>query len=407
LTTKEVLSPGTPPPADVIPLIVPELRGNEWQYMKDCLDTNWVSSVGSYVDRFEQMVAAYVGVKHAVATVNGTAALHIAMLVAGVEPEDEVVVSTLTFIAPANAVRYAGAWPVFIDAESRSFQIDPAALSDFLENGCTWDGRILRNRGSGRRVRAILPVHILGHPVDLDPILAVAEKFALPVIEDATEGLGARYRGKALGSFGRAACFSFNGNKIITTGGGGMLVTDDAAWAARARYLTTQAKDNPIEYVHNTVGFNYRLTNVLAAMGCAQMEKLDDFVTVKRQIAARYQAAFASLPGLIAPSEAEWAFSTYWMFTARVDEERAGISSRELLLELDSHRIQARPLWQPMHCSPAHEAKASPPCPRAEELHRQAISLPCSVGLTTAAQDYVIETVTAILSQHELPVGVR
>jgi perosamine synthetase len=407
LTTKEVLSPGTPPPVDVIPLIVPELRGNEWQYMKECLDTNWVSSVGSYVDRFEQMVAAYVGVKHAVATVNGTAALHIAMLLAGVEPEDEVVVSTLTFIAPANAVRYAGAWPVFIDAESDSFQIDPAALSDFLENGCTWDGRILRNRRSGRRVRAILPVHILGHPADLDPILAVAEKFSLPVIEDATEGLGARYRGKALGSFGRAACFSFNGNKIITTGGGGMLVTDDAAWAARARYLTTQAKDNPIEYVHNTVGFNYRLTNVLAAMGCAQMEKLDDFVTVKRQIAARYQTAFASLPGMIAPSEAEWAFSTYWMFTALVDEARAGISSRELLRELDSHRIQARPLWQPMHCSPAHDAKASPPCPRAEELHRQAISLPCSVGLTAAAQDYVIETVTAILSQHELPIGAR
>jgi perosamine synthetase len=375
--------------------------------MKECLDTNWVSSVGGYVDRFEQMVAAYVGVKHAVATVNGTAALHIAMLLAGVESEDEVVVSTLTFIAPANAVRYAGAWPVFIDAEPRSFQIDPAALIDFLEGGCTWDGRILRNRKSGRRVRAILPVHILGHPADLDPILAVAEKYALPVIEDATEGLGALYRGKTLGSFGRAACFSFNGNKIITTGGGGMLVTDDAAWAARARYLTTQAKDNSIEYVHNTVGFNYRLTNVLAAMGCAQMEKLDDFVAVKRRIAARYQEAFASLAGMIAPKEVEWAFSTYWMFTVLIDEKRAGMSSRELLRELDDHKIQARPLWQPMHRSPAHDVKASPACPCAEELHRQAISLPCSVGLTTAAQDYVIDTVTGILSQRKLLAGMR
>jgi perosamine synthetase len=318
-----------------------------------------------------------------------------------------VVVSTLTFIAPANAVRYAGAWPVFIDAEPRFFQIDPAALTDFLENGCIWDGRILRNRRSGRRVRAILPVHILGHPADLDPILSVAEQYSLPVIEDATEGLGARYRGKSLGSFGRAACFSFNGNKIITTGGGGMLVTDDAAWAARARYLTTQAKDNPIEYVHNTVGFNYRLTNVLAAMGCAQMEKLDAFVTAKRQIAARYQEAFASLPGITVPREAEWAFSTYWMFTALVDEDLAGISSRELLRELDRHRIQARPLWQPMHRSPAHDAKASPASPHAEELHRQAISLPCSVGLTAAAQDYVIETVTSILTQNKLSAGVR
>ena len=407
MTTKEVLSPGAPSHADVIPLIVPELRGNEWQYMKECLDTNWVSSVGSYVDRFERMVADYVGVKHAVATVNGTAALHIAMLLAGVQPEDEVVVSTLTFIAPANVVRYAGAWPVFIDAEPIFFQIDPAALTDFLENGCTWDGRILRNRMSGRRVSAILPVHILGHPADLDPILAVAEKYSLPVIEDATEGLGARYRSRSLGSFGRAGCFSFNGNKIITTGGGGMLVTDDETWAARARYLTTQAKDDPIEYVHNTVGFNYRLTNVSAAMGCAQMEKLDAFVTVKRQIAARYQEAFASFPGMTAPREAEWAFSTYWMFTALVDEKRAGISSRELLRELGSHKIQARPLWQPMHCSPAHDAKASPPAPRAEELHRKAISLPCSVGLDAATQDYVIETVRAILNHRKLPEGAR
>lgn len=401
MTAKELLAPGTPAPTDVIPLIVPELRGNEWQYVKDCLDTNWVSSVGSYVDRFEQMVAAYVGVKYAVAMVNGTAALHIAMLLAGVEPGDEVVVSTLTFIAPANAVRYLGAWPVFIDAEPRFFQIDSAALTDFLENGCSWDGRVLRNRMSGRRVRAILPVHILGHPVDLDPIVEVAEKYSLPVIEDATEGLGARYRGKSLGSFGRAACFSFNGNKIITTGGGGMLVTDDAAWATKARYLTTQAKDNPIEYVHNTIGFNYRLTNLLAAMGCAQMENLDSFVTIKRQIAARYQEAFASLPGITVPREAEWAFSTYWMFTVLVDENQTGINSRELLRLLDGHRIQARPLWQPMHCSPAHDAKASPTSPQAEELHRQAISLPCSVGLRAAAQDYVIETVTDILSQRK------
>jgi perosamine synthetase len=397
LKTTEVLAPGTPAAAGAIPLIVPELRGNEWAYIRECLDTNWVSSVGSYVDRFERVLAEYVGVRDAVATVNGTAALHIALLLAGVGAEDEVIVSALTFIAPANAVRYAGAWPVFIDAEPRFLQMDPAALEDFLRHGCIEDTDGLRNRRSGRRVRAILPVHILGHPVDLEPILMLAERYGLPVIEDATEGLGARYRGRSLGSFGRTACFSFNGNKIITTGGGGMLVTDDPELARRARYLTTQAKDDPLEYVHHSVGFNYRLTNVLAAMGCAQMEQLDAFVAAKRHIAARYRQAFRSLPGLQVPEEAEWADSTYWMYTALVNEDEAGLDARSLLQELARHNIQARPLWQPMHCSPAHAGSMSPPCPIAEQLHHRAISLPCSVGLDENAQDRVIDVVTTTL----------
>ncbi|MGA9584147.1 MAG: DegT/DnrJ/EryC1/StrS aminotransferase family protein, partial [Terracidiphilus sp.] len=205
----EKLAPGAPPSADVIPLIVPEIRGNEWKYVKECLDTNWVSSVGSYVEQFERMVAERAGTKFAIATVNGTAALHIALLLAGVQADDEVLVSTLTFIAPANAIRYIGAWPIFIDAEPRYLQIDPAAVVDFLENECHWQGQDLRNRRTGRRVKAILPVHILGHAVDMDPITEVASKFSLSVIEDATEGLGANYRGKSLGSFGHAGCFSF------------------------------------------------------------------------------------------------------------------------------------------------------------------------------------------------------
>jgi perosamine synthetase len=397
VTTSEALAPGAPAAPGSIPLIVPELRGNEWAYIKECLDTNWVSSVGSYVDRFERMLADYVGVRHAVATVNGTAALHIALLLAGVQPDDEVIVSSLTFIAPANAVRYAGAWPVFIDAEPRYLQMDAAALQDFLAHGCVVDGDGLRNRQSRRRIAAILPVHILGHPVDLEPILALAERYALPVIEDATEGLGAQYGGRSLGSFGRAGCFSFNGNKIITTGGGGMLVTDDAELARRARYLTTQAKDDALEYVHHTVGFNYRLTNVLAAMGCAQMEQLDGFVSAKRKIASRYNQAFASLAGIQVPEEAPWARSTYWMYTALVNEHRAGLDARALLRQLGSRNIQARPLWQPMHCSQAHAGSASPPAPHAEQLHRQAISLPCSVGLDASAQDRVIQAVAEIL----------
>lgn len=399
MNTTDKLTPGAPP-TDFVPLIVPEIRGNEWKYVKECLDTNWLSSVGSYVDQFEKMTAERVGTKYAVATVNGTAALHIALLLAGVQADDEVLVSTLTFIAPANAIRYVGAWPVFIDAEPRFLQIDPARVIDFLEKDCRWDGQELRNRRTGRRVKAILPVHILGHPVDLDPILSVAAKYSLPVIEDATEGLGASYLGKSLGGFGHAGCFSFNGNKIITTGGGGMLVTNDAEWAARARYLTTQAKDDPIEYVHNAVGYNYRLTNLLAAMGCAQMEQLDSFVDAKRRIARRYQESFASLPGIRLPEEAEWAFSTFWMYTVLIDEKESCIDSRELLRELAARKIQSRPLWQPIHRSQAHDSSGSPSCPNSDAFYSQAISLPCSVGLTSSAQNHVIETVTSLLGKH-------
>jgi perosamine synthetase len=397
LNSAEKLAPGAPPAADFIPLIVPEICGNEWEYVKECLDTNWVSSVGTYVDRFEKLIAERVGTRYAVATVNGTAALHIALMLAGVEANDEVLVSTLTFIAPANAIRYLGAWPIFIDAEPAHWQIDPAKVSDFLEKDCRWDGHVLVNRKTGRRVKAIVPVHILGHPVDLDPILETAKKFSLPVIEDATEGLGAKYRGKSLGSFGDSACFSFNGNKIITTGGGGMLVTDDAEIAKRAKYLTTQAKDDPIEYVHNEIGYNYRLTNVLAAIGCAQMEQLDTFVETKRGIAKRYEEAFSAISGIRVPSEAEWAYSTYWMYTVLIDERELGISSREILRELSARKIQSRPLWQPIHRSPSHRRDTSFPCPVADELYQRALSLPCSVGLTPTAQEQVIESLARLL----------
>ena len=269
-----------------IPLCVPELRGKEWVYIKECLDTNWVSSAGTFVDRFEDAVAQYIGVKHAVATASGTAALHVALLVAGVQPDDEVVVSTLTFIAPANTVRYVGAWPVFVDAEPLYWQMDSEKLAHFLEKGCRWKDGALFNKVTGRRVKAILPVHILGHPCDMQPIMEAARKYGLAVIEDATESLGSKYQSTMAGHLGDIACFSFNGNKVITTGGGGMIVTDNAEWAKEARYLTTQAKDDPIEYIHEIFGYNYRLTNIQAAMGCAQMESLDEYISAKRRIAA-------------------------------------------------------------------------------------------------------------------------
>lgn len=372
-----------------IPLCVPEIAGNEWQYVKECLDTGWVSSVGAYVERFERMIADHSGSSHAVATMNGTSALHIALLLAGVGPGDEVLVSTLTFIAPVNAIRYVGAVPVFIDAEPVYWQMDSAAVAHFLENECERRQDKIYNRRTGRRVAAILPVHILGHSVDLDPVLAAAASYGLPVIEDASEGIGAAYKGRPLGSLGDAGCFSFNGNKIITTGGGGMLVTHSDAWAERARYLTTQAKDDPVEYIHGDVGYNYRMTNMLAALGCAQMERLAYCVAAKRQIAARYDAAFSDMPGLQPMRTAPWATSTAWMYTMLV-QPAFGLSSRELLRELAREKIQTRPLWQPIHRSPAYTGFANGPLPVAEQLAAEALSLPCSVGLTAVEQDRVI-----------------
>ena len=376
-----------------IPLCVPEVSGNEWAYVKDCLDTGWVSSVGAYVDRFESGLAAVLGGGSAVATTSGTAALHVALLVAGVEPDDEVLVSTLTFIAPANAIRYAGAWPVFVDAEPEYWQMSPIRLREFLERECEVREGVLRNRGTGRRVRAVLPVHILGHPVDLEPVLELAGQYGLAVIEDATESLGARYRGVPVGTLGDLACFSFNGNKLLTTGGGGMLVSRDARLAARARYLTTQAKDDPLEYVHGAIGYNYRLTNVQAAIGVAQLERLDQYCAAKRRIAERYRAGLSGVPGVTLMSEAPWAHSAFWLYTILVDAARFGMDSRALLRRLAERNIQTRPLWQPLHRSPAHAGAQATDCSVADGLHRDALSLPCSVGLDRADQDRVIAAV--------------
>ncbi|MBC6481018.1 MAG: LegC family aminotransferase [Hormoscilla sp. GM7CHS1pb] len=384
--------PGVPSAEGFIPLCVPEIRGNEWKYIKECLDTNWVSSVGAYVNRFEEMVADYVGTNHAVATVNGTSALHVALLVAGIEPDDEVLVSTLTFIAPANAIRYAGAWPLFIDAEPEYWQMSPQKVADFLERECNFQDGEVRNKHTDRRVKAIMPVHILGHPVDMEPILDVARKYNLVVIEDATESLGAKYQGRMVGHLGDIACFSFNGNKILTTGGGGMLVTDNEAWANKAKYLTTQAKDNPVEYIHHSIGYNYRLTNLQAAMGCAQMENLDRYIATKRRIAATYSEAFAEVPGLTPMREATWASSIFWMYTLLIDESQYGQDSRQLLRRLQAAKIQTRPLWEPLHRSLAYtQSQPRETLAVADKLNQQALSLPCSVGLTAPEQQRVIK----------------
>lgn len=386
-----------------IPLCVPELRGNELKYLTQCVDTNWVSYVGAFVSDFEQSMARFVGTKHAVATNSGTAALHIALLVAGVEPDDEVLVSDLTFIAPANAIRYCNAYPVFMDVTPDYWQMDAGKVAEFLERECRVESGRLVNRTSGRRVSAIVPVHILGHPVDIEPIVTVARRYGLRVIEDATEALGAEYHGRPVGSLADLACFSYNGNKIITTGGGGMITTDNEAWATRAKYLTTQARDHGEEYIHESVGYNYRLTNLQAAVGLAQMELLPEYVEIKRGIAARYAEAFAGVPGITLPGEAPWAKSTFWLYTLLVEDSTDASARRAINDALTRAKIQARPLWAPIHEQRPYRDCQAYRIEVTHDLYRRGLSLPCSVGLSETDQRRVAAAVRQAVSVAHTP----
>ena len=389
--------PGALAPQGTIPLCIPEIGGNEWSYIKECLDTNWVSSVGSFVDRFERMLAEYVGTQYATATASGTAALHIALLVAGVEPDDEVLAPTLTFIAPINAIRYAGAWPVFMDSEPQYWQMDPQKVRDFLDTECRWQGGNLVNRATGRRVKAILPVHLLGHPCDVDPILEVSRKYNLTVIEDASESLGARYNGRTVGQLGDIACFSFNGNKLITCGGGGMIVTDNQAWATRARYLTTQAKDDPVEYIHSEIGYNYRLTNMQAAMGVAQMERIGEFIEKKRAIAADYSAAFNDLESATLMPTQPGTEPTYWLYTLLLHPQTSLDERKGIIRVLNEEGIGARPLFHPIHSLPPYLECQAFRIEHAAHLYHRGVSLPSSVGLEVRDQERCISKVKKVI----------
>jgi perosamine synthetase len=376
---------------------VPHLAGNEWKYLKECLDTNWVSSAGPYVGRFEREVAEYVGVPHAVATVNGSAALHVALLAAGVRPGDEVLLPTFTFISTANAVAYCGAAPVFLDCEAESWGLDPAKTADFLARECdVRDGRVL-NRATGRVIRALLPVHLYGHPCDLDAFLDLTRRYPLALVEDSAEALGARYRGRAVGCEGLAGCLSFNGNKIITAGGGGMVLTRDERLAARVRALTTQARGDALEFVHDEIGYNYRITNLQAALGVAQLEQLAEFVERKRATAAHYRQALAGVEGVSVFTETPWARSTYWMASLLVSERRAP-DMRALLRDLNAAGIQARPLWRPLHRQPVFAGAQAHRIEVADRLYARGISLPCSVGITPEERERVVTAVLARLA---------
>ncbi|NQU61756.1 MAG: LegC family aminotransferase [Rhodospirillales bacterium] len=362
----------------------PTITGNEWDYVKDCLDTGWVSTAGGYVDRFEKMLADFTGVGHAVATVTGTAALHAALVLAGVKADDEVIVPALTFVGTANAVTYLGAVPHFADAEERTLGLDPAKLEAHLDDIAEITDGICRNKVTGRRIAACVPVHTFGHPVDLDPLAVVCEKFNLVLVEDAAESLGSYYNGRHTGNHGRLSVLSFNGNKTVTTGGGGAILTNDADLAAKAKHLTTTAKvAHKWEYSHDIAGFNYRLPNINAALGCAQMEQLSDFLEGKRRLAQAYEAAFANIDGVRFFTEPPFAKSNYWLNVLLLDPDMAALRD-DILAATNDSDFMTRPAWTPLHRLPMFTD-----CPKmgltvAEDLYARLINIPSSPGLAEA-----------------------
>jgi len=333
----------------------PLFKGKEWKYVKECLDTGWVSSVGKFVDQFEKKLTEYTGVKRAVAVVNGTCALHLALKLAGVEPDNEVIIPTLTFVATANAVSYTGAIPHFADSEERTFGINPEKLETYLTEISEIRNGACYNKQTGKRVVAVVPMHVFGHPVDLDDLFKVCKNFKLILIEDAAESLGSFYKGKHTGNLGKLSVLSFNGNKIITTGGGGAILTNDISLADKAKHLSTTAKiSHKWDYNHDEIGYNYRLPNINAALGCAQIENLPYFIKEKRKLAERYRSAFEKVKGIhffIEPANAQ---SNYWLNTILL--EKGFEHEKDTVLQtLNDNGIQARPAWTLLHKLPMYK----------------------------------------------------
>lgn len=372
----------------MIPLSVPNLSGNEWKYIKECLDTNWVSSVGSYVKLFEEKAAAFCGCKYGVAISNGTSALHISLLLAGVQSNDYVLLPNITFVASANSIKYIGAEPLLIDVDQDDWQMDLDLLEQFLEEETTISASGCIHTQSNRRVSAIMPVHVLGNIGDMDRLLVIANKYALVVVEDATEALGSYYKGKHAGSFGLMGCLSFNGNKIITTGGGGMIVTNDEDIAKRAKHLTTQAKADPMEYYHDEVGYNYRLVNILAAMGVAQMEQLPGFINRKKEIANRYNEAFSNIQEIRPQAYSSDVDANKWLYTIYTGQQK------ELRSFLWNNDIEVRPFWTPMNQLPAFNGCTYYNADDvSSNVYGHCLSLPCSSSLTDDEQQTTINLV--------------
>lgn len=350
-----------------IPLDWPNISELERDYILKALASGYVSSAGPLVREYEQRFAAYLGISHAVAVVNGTAGLHLALKLLGIGPGDEVIVPALTFIATVNPVVYVGARPVVVDVDPCTWNIDPAAIEKAIT----------------KHTRAIIPVHLYGNPADMDAILGLAREYGLYVIEDATEALGSTYKGKKAGTFGHIGVFSFNGNKIITTGGGGMLVTEDPELAHRARILVNQGREpGKTEYEHKEIGFNYRLTNLQAALGLAQLERLPEFLAAKRRNAAIYRRELRNISGIGWQKETPGAESNWWLFSITFDEEEYGTGRQELMKRLHAQGIQVRPLFKPLFRQPCYHDYAFNLCPVADELYQKGINLPSASFLT-------------------------
>ncbi len=362
-----------------ISLHEPRFQGNEWQYVKECIDTGWVSSVGKFVDMFEQKLSEYTGARHAVAVVNGTAALQVALELAGVQADDEVLMPALTFIATANAASYLSAIPHFVEVEYSTLGIDVRKLADYLADIAILKDDQCFNRQTGRRMKAVVPMHTLGHPTDLDPLMQLCERYRLELVEDAAESLGSYYKGRHTGTFGKLAAISFNGNKVITTGGGGAILTNDSELAKRAKHLTTTAKvPHSWEYVHDERGYNYRMPNINAALGCAQLEQLPAFLLYKRELAERYIRELTNIPYVSAFREPDHSKSNYWL-NALVLDPQTTTTRDEVIEQLQAQKIFCRPMWKLLNELPMYREMPRMPLPVSADIERRLIHLPSSV----------------------------
>ena len=373
----------------MIPLSEPAMQGRELEYVTDCLQSGWVSSNGEYIERFERALAAYVGVEHAVACNCGTSALHVSLILARVRADDEVIVPAVTFIAPVNAVRYVGAFPVFVDCDEYC-SMDVAALRRFLSEECIAVDGVAVNKTTGRRISAIIPVDVFGTPVNVDAILDLARDYNLAVIEDASEALGSVYKGRRCGGLAPIGCLSFNGNKIVTSGGGGAILTNDDTIAREARYLTTQAKEAGIEYIHHTVGYNYRMNNVLAALGLAQLETIEERLAKKRENFALYLQALGPVGASRLIQQPAWSDSNRWFYAFTCEDAPA---KDELLRACIAADIQARPLWYPNHLQEPFLGMQAYKIERAVWFYERLVNLPCSVTLTPDEIARVVEVI--------------
>jgi perosamine synthetase len=369
----------------------PNIAGNEWKYVKDCLDTGWVSSVGAYVDQFEKMSAAFAGSKYAVATSCGTTALHICLLINGITPADYVIAPNVTFIASINSIKYTGADPILIDVDPNTWQIDLDLLEEFLGVECdiTADGCIYKK--DKRKIKALMPVHVLGNMCNMERLMSMAGKYNLTVIEDSTEALGSTYHGKHAGTFGLMGTFSYNGNKIITTGGGGMIITDDEKLARHAKHLTTQAKSDSFEYVHDEIGYNYRLVNTAAAMGVGQMELLPGFLQRKKEIISFYKTELEGVGDIQFQEITAEVNPNWWLPTIMTGKQK------QVLKILNDHKMQSRPFWVPMNQLPMFSGNLYiNNDDRSDYVYQKCLSIPCSTNITDEQMSGVSEKIKEV-----------